>query len=138
MLGGVFVKTVYAETQEQMDKIHYLVDYFYTKIFPDYFTDDQIHEFYTMNFLNILQKNDRDGTLPESFQIITSLETIIFTIEANVLASEKYQHLFMKNAERLTRLGFDFPFSYESFLEKNSHWLNELSEFRKGQNQWLV
>ena len=46
-----------------------------------------------MNFLNILQKNDRDGTLPESFQIITSLETIIFTIEANVLASEKYQHL---------------------------------------------
>ncbi|SFA51592.1 hypothetical protein SAMN05192569_103119 [Parageobacillus thermantarcticus] len=50
------MKTVYAATKEQEEYINYLVNYFYTNIFPYYFTDEQIHEFEKLQVLSLQEK----------------------------------------------------------------------------------
>lgn len=131
------MKTVYVQTDEQIERIQQLVEYMYSVIFPQYFTARKIDEFRLLNFLNADKRNTRDETLPESYQIITSLETIIFIIESGVLDIEKYQRLFIHNAEQLTKIGYDFPFSYTSFLNQLQE-KEGLSIYRQAQNQWLI
>lgn len=136
-LGGAFVKTVYVQTEEQVERIQQLVEYMYKEIFPQYFTAEEIYEFRLLNFLNVKEQNPRDETLTESYQIIASLETIILMIESGVLDQEKYQHLFVHNAEQLSKIGYDFPFSYTSFL--NKLWANNSqSTYHKISNQWFI
>ncbi len=74
---GYILKIVYASTTEQELKIKNLVEYFYSSVFPVYFSEEEISKFEKMNFLNILGKNELTGTLKESYQIISSLETLI-------------------------------------------------------------
>ena len=40
--GGFSVKVVFASTPNQEERIRELVDYFYTSIFPAYFSDEDI------------------------------------------------------------------------------------------------
>jgi len=109
----------------------------YKEIFPQYFTAEEIYEFRLLNFLNVKEQNPRDETLTESYQIIASLETIILMIESGVLDQEKYQRLFVHNAEQLSKIGYEFPFSYTSFL--NKLWANNSqSTYHKISNQWFI
>lgn len=115
------LKIVYASTVEQEQKIQHLVKHFYSVILPKYYTDQDISKFMEMNFLNILGENELTGTLKESYQIISSLETLIFLIESDAFKNEKYQELFEKNAQILNNLGVSFPFSYKQFVEEKTN-----------------
>lgn len=135
---GLILKIVYASTPEQEKKINHLVEYFYSKILPKYFTDKQINEFIKMNFLNINDFDNQSDTLKEAYQIIACLETICFLIESESLEKEKYQKMFNKNAQILNNLGFSFPFSYENFLETNNVSMEMGGIHVKAANHWLV
>lgn len=132
------LKVVYASTPEQDKKIQYLVDYFYTDLLPKYFCDDDITKFIKMNFLNASGKNELTGTLKESYQIISSLETIQSLIESNDLSKKQYQEMFNKNVQILNELGLSFPFSYEQFLNKTNKSLESGSIYVKPANSWLI
>ena len=112
----ITLKIVNASTPEQEDKIHQLVNHIYTEIFPKYFDDEEIQNFVQLNFLNISGRNERIGTLKESYQIIASLETICILIKSGNLDKTSYRHMFERNAQILNRLGLSFPFSPELFL----------------------
>lgn len=132
------MKVVLASTPEQENKITYLVDYFYTDIFPLFFNDEDIKKFEKMNFLCVTDKSDLTGTLKESYQIISSLEILIFLIESDSMYKEQYQIMFNKNAKILNELGITFPFTFEQFIEKSASLFEEGSIFVKAANNWLV
>lgn len=114
---GYILKIVYASTTEQELKIKNLVEYFYSSVFPVYFSEEEISKFEKMNFLNILGKNELTGTLKESYQIISSLETLIFLIESNGLEKSKYQEMYERNVQILEELGFRFLFHMNNFYK---------------------
>jgi hypothetical protein len=135
---GYILKIVYASTTEQELKIKNLVEYFYSSVFPVYFSEEEISKFEKMNFLNILGKNELTGTLKESYQIISGLETLIFLIESNGLEKSKYQEMYERNVQILEELGFSFPFSYEQFLQKRDFGLETDSVYIKPSNQFIM
>jgi hypothetical protein len=135
---GLLLKIVYASTTEQEEKIIKLVDKFYSTILPKYFSDEEITNFIDMNFLNVQGTAELSGTLKESYQIISSLETLIFLIDSNGLYKEKYQEMFNKNVEILHELGLSFPFSYKQFTEKKDVSLESGSIYIKAANDWIL
>lgn len=132
------MKIIEASTPEQERKIAGLVTYFYQSIFPSYFSDGEITDLIQMNVLNVRFHHQLDGTLREAFQIIASMDIIIHLIETKELGRRKYQQLFNKNAHILTRLGMEFPFTYEHFLKRPGFLFLEGSKFKKAANEWLV
>lgn len=132
------MKIVYASTSEQELKIKNLVEYFYTSIFPNYFSEEDVTKFEKMNFLNVLGKNVLNGTLKESYQIISSLETLIFLIESNGLEKNKYQQMYERNVQILEELGLSFPFSHEQFLNQRDFGLEADSVYIKTQGNFVM
>ncbi len=132
------MKIMYASTPEQEKKVRQLVEYFYTVIFPKYFTDREISMFIDLNVLNMLNLNELQGTLKEAYQIISSLNTLCFLIESDSLAAEKGSRLFEKNAKILNDLGMSFPFSRDQFLREGNVSLESGSIYVKPANDWLV
>ncbi|MCU9612562.1 YhcU family protein [Caldibacillus lycopersici] len=133
------MKIVYASTPEQESKIKHLVEYFYSTIFPKYFSDDEIHSFIEWNFLNVSNQNQLSGTLKESYQIISSLEILISLIESNHMENRHhYQQMFEKNAEILNEVDMTFPFTYDQFMGDKDISLESGSIYIKAANEWLV
>ncbi|UQD51267.1 hypothetical protein C0971_03990 [Bacillus methanolicus] len=114
------MKVVYASTPEQEQKIKELVDYFYSSVFPIYFSDEDIMEF---NRLKVLHTSTRHfeyfGTLKEAYQVIASLQTLISILETSQ-SKEKYYSLFVKNASILEEFDIYFPFTFSQFSETRS------------------
>jgi len=135
--GGVRLKVVFASTPEQLEKIDSLIHYFYSNIFPGYFSEQEIKQFKDWDFLSLAQSN-RSETLKESYQIISSLEIMIELIESGFIREKHYQNMFNTNVQILNKLGISFPFSYEQFLKKRNPWLEEGSTFLKAANEFLV
>lgn len=131
------MKVVYASTPEQQEKIHSLTEYFFTNIFPDYFSDQEIYKFKEWGFLEVDEAQLSD-TLKESYQIISSLEILIDLIESDFLQEKHYQNMFETNVNILNQLGISFPFSYQQFLRKRKERLVEGSVFKKAANDWLI
>jgi len=132
------LKIVYASTPVQEEKIKNLVDYVYTSIFPLYFTDNEIRQFMDLNILNIQQKTELEGTLKESFQIISCLEILISLIESKKLYNQYYKNLFEKNVDILNNVGLSFPFTTKHFIS-NQNISNEAgSIYVKAANEWLI
>jgi hypothetical protein len=135
---GILLKIVFASTTEQEEKITKLVNQFYSTILPKYFSDKEISSFIDMNFLNVQGTAELSGTLKESYQIISSLETLIFLIESNGLYKKQYQEMFDKNTEILQDLGLSFPFSYKQFTEEKDIAFESGSIYIKAANEWIL
>ncbi|MGM7683606.1 DUF5365 family protein [Cytobacillus sp. Hm23] len=132
------MKVVYASTPEQEKQIEELITYFYSDIFPSYFTDEEITEMEKNNILSKVEMYKHyDGTVKEAIQIITSLQVIIHIIETiqyeNV--SEYYRTVFEKNISFLEKYSLSFPFQIENFSLPKT---NIISYYCKPNNQFLV
>jgi hypothetical protein len=131
------VKVVIASTHEQEEKIQELINYMYFTIFPDYFTDEEIHQFEDLQVLHTTTRHfEYFGTLKEAFQVISSLQTIISIIE-NSSNELVYEEMFYNNTQILQDFGLFFPFSYEQFLE-GENCKHNLSMYSKAANELLV
>lgn len=132
------MKTVYAATKKQEEYINYLVNYFYTNIFPYYFADEQIHEFEMLQVLSLQEKRMKyNGTMKEAFQIISSLQSLITIIEYVGKSGDcgRYRDVFQRNVELLRRYGVAFPFAIEQFAAKRQY---PCSVYLPSQNEWLM
>ena|GEM_PF-1325460 len=122
---------VQAATREQEREIEELVAYFFSFLFPMYFSPERVEQFYQSG---ILRPSFRSGTMDESYRILASLQTLIELIESGRLHENEYRKMFDKNARILTELGFDFPFSPDQFQKRDSgkpFWV-------KAQTAWLM
>jgi hypothetical protein len=132
------MNTAYAATKEQEEYIHYLVNYFYTNIFPYYFADEQIHEFEKWQVLSLQEKRVKyNGTTKEAFQIISSLQSLITVIEYVGKSGDcrRYRDVFQRNVELLRRYGIMFPFAIEQFAAKQHY---PCSMYLPSQSEWLM
>lgn len=137
--GGFNVKVVFASTPDQEEKILELTQYFYSNVFPDYFTDKDIVEFERMNVLHISQTQFEEfSTLGEAFHVIASLQTLISILEYSNLEEEKYQAVFKKNVNKLEEYGISFPFDYKQFLDAKEIKTEHLSTYTKAANHILI
>ncbi|MDX8362121.1 MULTISPECIES: DUF5365 family protein [Bacillaceae] len=132
------MKVVYASTPEQEKQIEELIAYFYSDIFPSYFTDEEITEMEENNILSKVEMYKHyNGTVKEAIQIITSLQVIIHIIETiqyeNV--SEYHRTAFKKNISFLEKYSLSFPFQIDSFSLPKT---NIISYYCKPNNQFLV
>jgi hypothetical protein len=130
------LRTVYAATQGQKDYIHSLIEQFYTNIFPNYFTDQEI---FNLENLGVLSFNPDmyNGTLKEAFSIISSLQSLMAIIE--LLPSEKipmrYQTLFQRNVALLEKHGISFPLTIDHFKQKKDEYI---SIYKKPLHSWVM
>jgi hypothetical protein len=132
------LKVVCASTKEQEEYINYLVNYFYTNIFPYYFDDEQIREFEDLQILSLQGKHvTYNRTMKEAFQIISSLQTLITVIEYVGKSGDckRYRDLFEQNIELLRRYGIVFPFTIEQFMNKRHY---PCSMYLPSQSDWLI
>jgi len=132
------LKIVYAATEEQERYIQILADYFYSDIFPYYFSDEEIIEFEKWGVLSL--QGDRiqyNGTMREAFQIITSFQALIAIIQSlnPDYIREQHRKLFERNAQLLERYGILFPFSIEQFTNRRKF---VLSQYTEPNNKWLI
>jgi hypothetical protein len=132
------VKVVFASTPDQEEKIKELIQYFYTDIFPLYFSDEEIMGFKQLNVLHTSASTFEDcGTLKDAYQVITCLQTLCHILERNHLDS-KYDSLFQKNVDTLTDFGLSFPFRYGNFMDMRNLKAENLSIYTKADNEMLI
>jgi hypothetical protein len=135
---GPSLKIVFASTPGQEEKILELASYFYTDIFPVYFSDEEIVEFERLDVLHtrpeLLQQF---STLGDAFQVITSMQTLISILESGPIP-EKYQNMFRRNVQTLTNYGICFPFNYNQFTDSKHLHLNYISTYIRPANQLLL
>jgi hypothetical protein len=132
------LKVVYAATKEQEEYIHYLINYFYSNIFPRYFDDSEIKEFKNLEILSLKGEHIRyNGTMKEAFKIISSLQSLIAIIESVKMnpIPEHHRKLFKKNVHLLERYGISFPFLIEQFTNRRKA---VLSMYSQPANRWLI
>lgn len=133
------MKVVFASTPNQEEKINELVQYFYSSIFPHYFSDEEISEFEKLKILYISNKCKQSiGTLKEAYQVIASLQTLISILDG-AGPKDEYASIFSKNVEILKEFELYFPFNFENF--NNSYSLygkSGLSIYTKADNNLLV
>jgi Family of unknown function (DUF5365) len=136
--GGKNMKMVYAATKEQEEYMNYLVNYFYTNIFPYYFDDEQINKFENSKILSLPREYvTYNGTMKEAFQIISSLQSLITVIEYVGESGDckRYRDLFERNVKLLRRYGITFPFTIEQFMSKRHY---PCSMYLPSQSDWLM
>jgi len=132
------VKVVYASTPDQEQKIIELIRKFYSNIFPLYFPDKEIKEFERMQVLHTSRSNfEYFGTLKEAYQVIVSLQTIIFILEASNLG-EKYEVIFDKNVQTLQEFNIFFPFELNNFYGEKILGDEMISVYTKAENELLI
>jgi histidinol phosphatase-like PHP family hydrolase len=132
------MEIVCASTKEQEEYINYLVNYFYTNIFPYYFDDEQIQAFENLQILSLKGEYvTYNGTMKEAFQIISSLQSLITVIEYVGKSGDckRYRDLFERNIELLRRYGIAFPFTIEQFMNKRHY---PCSMYLPSQSSWLM
>lgn len=135
---GRSLKIVFASTPGQEEKVVELAKYFYTDIFPLYFTDEDIHEFERLEVLHTRPEQfERFSTLGDAFQVITSMQTLISILESGHIP-EKYQSMFRKNVQTLTDYGICFPFNYSQFSDSKHVHLDYISTYTKAANRLLL
>lgn len=132
------MKVVYAATPDQMSKINELIEYFYTNIFPNYFTDSEIVEFEQSRILDP-HSNDFEAynTLKESFKVISSLNTLIAILESHK-ADSKHEILFNKNVSVLNNCGLHFPFEFSQFTQRNQIVPEHISVYKRAINKLMI
>lgn len=132
------MKVVYASTPDQIEKIKELVGYFYSNIFPHYFSDRDIRSFDQSKVLD-LQANDFEvyNTLKESFQVITSLNTLIVILESSRMDA-KHETLFYKNVSVLNDCGLSFPFEFSQFNRRIKSGREQLSVYKQPINTFII
>jgi hypothetical protein len=132
--GGLAVKIVFASTPSQEEEINELVRYFYSNIFPFYFSDQEILKFQE---LKVLHSAEDFNTLKDAFQVMTSIQTLISILESSQL-DEQYAVVFNKNVETLKEFRYFFPFEFEQFLEVKSMKNTMLSIYTKADNELII
>lgn len=135
---GPSLKIVFASTPGQEEKILELTRYFYTDIFPMYFSDEDIQEFEKLDVLHTRPEQfERFSTLGDAFQVITSMQTLISILESGHIP-EKYQPMFRRNVQTLTDYGICFPFNYNQFSDSKHVHLEYISAYAKPANRLLL
>lgn len=135
---GPSLKIVFASTPGQEEKILELAKYFYTDIFPLYFSDEDILEFERLQVLHTQSEQfERFSTLGDAFQVITSMQTLISILESGHIP-EKYQIMFRRNVQTLTDYGICFPFNYNQFTDSKHVHLDYISAYSKPANRLLL
>jgi len=128
------MKVAYASTPAQEEQINELIQTFYTSIFPDFFSDDEINKFSRLNVLRLTEEQAYMlSTLKNSYQVIAALQTIISIVES-ADEIEQYQHLFEKNVEILDEFELFFPFRLDNFSKKDK----SLSIYAEAANEHLI
>ena len=138
--GGLFVKVLFASTHEQEEKISELLDTFYSQIFPQYFSDEEIVKFHELKILHTTTRHfEYFGTLKEAFQVISSLQTIISILDVHQKEklNQYYVNIFDQNVKILQKFGLFFPFSLEQFYS-DLDMKQTFSVYTKAANELLV
>ncbi|RLQ97388.1 YhcU family protein [Falsibacillus albus] len=134
------MKILFASTHEQEEKISELINTFYTQIFPQYFSDEEIAKFHELKILHTTTRHfEYFGTLKEAFQVISCLQTIISILDVQQKGKleNHYQEVFERNTKILQKFGLLFPFHLEQFQEEISMQTN-FSIYTKAANELLV
>ncbi|MED3750768.1 YhcU family protein [Geobacillus stearothermophilus] len=132
------MKMMYAATPEQEHHMQYLLNYFYTDVFPYYFDDEQIRQFEEWGILSLDHEHVAyNGTMKEAFQIISALQSLITVIEYMGEHGEcdQYEWLFARNQNILARHGITFPFRAKQFIHKRAM---PCSMYVPAVNQWVM
>lgn len=136
-----FMKVVLASTPTQEERIDELIQTFYSKVFPFYFSDEEIIQFERLKVLAITpEKAQLLSTLKTSYQVIASLQTLVNILE-DPENKHKYKHLFAKNVQILEELDIFFPFHLENFkLSSNgdSYTQVNFSMYAEANNSYLL
>lgn len=136
-----FMKVVFASTPTQEERINELVQTFYSKIFPFYFSDKEINKFERLKVLVITpEKAQLLSTLKTSYQVIASLQTLVNILEEPENKC-KYKHLFERNVQILEDLDIFFPFDLANFkidVNGNSYNQANFSMYAEANNQYLL
>lgn len=139
------MKVVFSSTIEQEEEIENLISRFYHSVFPQFFTEDEIHHFQE---IGVLQANKNDfsynGTLRAAFQVITCLQVMMSILEKKVENDStafqlKLKKTFEQNNALLNRYGIFFPFNYEHFVyisHENYEKMNMMDS--QPANQYLI
>ena len=132
------MKIVFASTPGQEEEISDLVQYMYSHVFPNFFTDQEIKEYERLQVLRVESEHLADfSTLKDAFQVMVSLQTIISILESAIL-KEEYSPLFEKNAAILQSYGLFFPFDLQHFIEAKLEKKHHLSVYTTAVNQLLI
>lgn len=135
---GPSLKIIFASTPMQEKKIRELVSYFYSDVFPLYFSDEDIEEFENLDVLHTgPEQFERFNTLGDAFKIITSMQTLISILETGNI-KENYRSMFRKNAQMLSDYGICFPFNFNQFSDSTHVRLNYISTYTKAANRLLL
>lgn len=139
------MKIVFSSTVEQEQEIENLVSKFYHSVFPQFFSDDEIHHF---REIGVLQANKNDftynGTLRAAFQVITCLQIMISVLEKKVENDStsfqlQLKKTFEQNNTLLNQYGIFFPFNYEHFIYiSNGNYEKIKMSYSQPANQFLV
>ncbi|BAD74851.1 hypothetical protein GBL_2993 [Geobacillus kaustophilus GBlys] len=132
------LKMMYAATPEQEHYMQYLLNYFYTDVFPYYFDDEQIRQFEEWGILSLDHEHVAyNGTMKEAFQIISALQSLITVIEhiGEHGDLEQYEWLFVRNQKILARHGIAFPFHAKQFTCRR---LWPCSVYAPPASQWVI
>ena len=133
-----FVKVVFASTPCQEEEIKELINQLYSEVFPNYFTDDEIHEYEKRKVLSVSTSHfEQLGTLKEAYKVIASLQTIISILKSESL-DDQYMETFYKNSSILKEYDLNFPFDYHQFAESKEGKSSELSIYTKVANELLI
>jgi hypothetical protein len=131
---GLQLKIVFASTPSQEEEICELVRYIYSKVFPLYYSDEEINEF---KQLRVLHFTEDFNTLKDAFQVMASLQTLISILESPTLF-DYYAALFNKNVLLLEEYGLSFPFEFQQFIDAKDLKCSILSIYTKADNELLV
>lgn len=132
------MKIVFASTPGQEEKVEELARYFYSEILPRYFNDEDIMEFEKLKVLHTTKDHfENFSTLGDAYRVIASLQTLISILESPKI-TEKYLHIFRKNARTLTDFGIYFPFQFHQFLNARKDIEDYISIYSKAANSILA
>lgn len=133
------MKVLKATTNEQGEKMNELIQYIYQQIFPKHFHDSEIEHFKTLGVLETTKRcQEYTGIMRNSFQVITSLQTIIIILESLEKGHYHYQYeeMFTKNVSTLQQFDLCFPFSLHAFRDMRPG--TDISIYTKAVNEYLV
>jgi hypothetical protein len=131
------MKIVTASTPEQETFILELIDYMYTEVFPQYFTDEYIKELKDLHVLLPVNTDLYNGTLKEAFQLISGMQALIAVIETikTEEIGDHHREIFAKNTLILEEYGYKFPLEIDHFMRVKEE---SISLFAKPTSQYLM
>ncbi|WP_246939061.1 DUF5365 family protein [Bacillus pinisoli] len=131
------MKIVTASTPEQENYIEELVDYMYSEVFPNYFSDEYIEELKELHVLLPTNSDLYNGTLKEAFQLISGIQSLIAVIETirHEEVAEHHQEIFEKNTTIVEDYGYKFPFQIHHFAKPKEECI---SLYSKPTSQYIM